>query len=250
MTTFDETVAAVGDVPFMTPKQGRRLWDHFGRFRPKLVFDIGTMYGASAVYMASAMKSFGIDGRVITVDSAQGERSSELDQWCRAFFEQTGVADIVEPVRIEHSSYAWWCMEQVAQRTTKTGRVRADVDFVYLDGAKSLTLDTTSVVFLAQVLRPGGWLLLDDIGWTHEEHPEHTPVIGLGNGATYHFSKDETVEPQLRRVFDLVVEQLPWFDRTYDDGWWGWARRKPSGFGRVRQELGRAVRNDRVSRRP
>src|SRR4051794_18210406 len=135
LPTFDETVAAVGDVPFMTQKQGRRLWEHFYKFRPRLVFDIGTMYGASAVYMASAMKAFQINGRVITVDSAQGERAGELDEWCRAFFETTGVSDIVEPVRIEHSSYAWWCMEQAALRTRR-GKVRGDVDFVYLDGAK------------------------------------------------------------------------------------------------------------------
>ena len=67
----------------------------------------------------------------------------------------------------EFSSYTWWLKEQVQARSDRAGNVEPAYDFVYLDGAKNWTIDGLAVVLIEKLLRPGGWLLMDDLPWTY-----------------------------------------------------------------------------------
>jgi len=229
---FRDLVERIGDVPWMTPTQGRRIWDHFLGARPLMALDIGTCYGTSAAYMAGAMRAIG-EGRVVTVDSAQFDDRSEAKQWCEVLWERCGVRDLIETIRIPHSSYVWWLMEQVAGRSDKRGNCEPVYDFVYLDGAKSLTVDTAAVIFVEQLLRPGGWLLVDDLDWRHEDHPALIPTVQYPDDVSYRFSSAEIAMPHLRAVFDMVVKRHPSFGNFVEqDGAWGWAQ-KVSGDRKV-----------------
>jgi len=225
---FAAVVDAIGDTPWMLPHQGRRVWDHLRQTRATDVLDIGTCYGVSAAYMAAALAANG-GGRVVTVDSGQFDEGSDVPGWCRQLWERCGVADVVEMVRIPHSNYAWWLMEQVAARSDRHGNCTPAYDFAYLDGAKWLALDTAAVVFTAQLLRPGGWLLMDDLDWSYEQHPELAPIVDLpGAGVSYRLSSAEIARPHLRAVYDLVVKHDPSFTSFIEqDGSWGWARKDP-----------------------
>lgn len=222
---FARLVELVADTPWMTPYQGRKVWDHIRTNRPEVLLDVGTCYGTSAAYMAGACKANGI-GRIVTVDSGQFDDQVDIVTWCRALWDRCEVGDLIEPVRISHSNYAWWLMEQVSKRT-KRGVCNPIYDFVYLDGAKWLTLDSAAVIFIEQLLRPGGWLLMDDLDWSYAEHPEHVPTVNYPQTQTsYSFSQDEMTEPHLRAVFDLVVKRHAAFtDFQEDDGQWGWAHK-------------------------
>lgn len=223
---FHQIVAAVADTPVMNPAQGRRIWDHFLRERPLVAVDIGTCYGTSAAYMAGAMKYAGC-GRVITVDSAQHDQESPARGWCIDLWHRAGVNDLIEMVRIPHSSYAWWALDQVRSASDEHGNVNPSWDFVYLDGAKTLTIDLTTVVLVEQLLRPGGWLLLDDLPWTFASARQFVPTTVLDNGERFTMSEDEIAQPHLQAIFDHVIRTHPNLGNFFvqDDGWWLWSQK-------------------------
>lgn len=250
---FDRLVSAIAGQPMMSPEQGRRIWDRFRETKPDLALDLGTYLGASAAYMAGAMRENG-KGRVITIDTAQ------IPEWndyavpaCNELWERCGVSDLIEHVRVADSYYAWWLLEQVRKQTDSRGVCTPLYDFVYLDGVKLLTVDGVCTVLIAQLLKPGGWLLLDDLRWTYREQPEFTPEVVLGSGARFTLSEAERSTAQIRAVFDHVVRPNPAFGNLSIefDGWWGWAQRvdgpagpppPPVGSGGFAAALRRRVR--------
>jgi predicted O-methyltransferase YrrM len=246
MSTFDrqfnDLAKRIQGVPWMTEIQGRRIWEHFRTTRPAIALDIGTCYGTSAAYMAGAMRALGA-GRVVTVDSGQFDDRSQAREWCEILWERCEVRDLIEVIRIPHSTYSWWLMEQTSARTDRTGNCDPIYDFVYLDGGKLLTLDASAVVFIEQLLKPGGWLLMDDLDWTYSAHPEGVPVVQYPDDVSYHLSDAEISTPHLRAVFDLVVKRHPNFSAFREqDGQWGWALKAPGAVKTVVIESGAAAR--------
>lgn len=93
-----------------------------------------------------------------------------------------------------------------------------------ISGAKSLTIDGVSVVLIERLLRPGGWLLLDDLDWTFD----HNRTAVQTDGVIYEMSAPELSQPHLRAVFELIVKGSPSFTRLcVMDGRWGWAQKQP-----------------------
>ena len=225
---FDELVGLIDGVPWMSRDQGWRVWEHFRTNRPVDVLDIGTCYGTSAAYMAGALRENGSGGRVVTVDSALFDDQADVKIWCQALWEKCGLTDMIEPVRITHSNYAWWLAEQVRRQTGPDCVCEPLFDFVYLDGAKWLPLDGVSVVLIATLLRPGGWLLMDDLDWRYANAGDGLPVVTQGENA-YPLSQKEIDTPHLRVVFDNVVRNHPSFTEFVDQGVWGWAKKGEQG---------------------
>ena len=136
-------------VPFMSPEQGRVVYDHVRATRPAEVLELGTAHGVGAAYMAAALADNGA-GRLTTVDF----QGSAYDPSPEQVLARAGVADRVEVVR-EFSSYTWWLKEQVQARSDAHGNCEPRFDFVYLDGAKNWTVDGLAVVLVEKLLRPG-----------------------------------------------------------------------------------------------
>jgi predicted O-methyltransferase YrrM len=203
----------------MSPEQGRLVYDHVRATRPAEVLELGTAHGVGAAYLAGALEDNGA-GRLTTVDFA----GASYDPPPEAVLARAGVAGRTRIVR-EFSSYTWWLKEQVQARADRAGNVEPLYDFVYLDGAKNWTIDGLAVVLVEKLLRPGGWLLLDDLDWTYAQDPGREATDGV---AHRELSERERTEPHLRAVFDLIVAQHPSFtDIRVQDEWWGWARKAP-----------------------
>jgi predicted O-methyltransferase YrrM len=204
---FADVERAVAGVPFMSPWQGRRVYDHLREANARDVLELGTAHGASAAYMAAAVAANG-GGRVTTVDRFRFEGPSPEETLGRA-----GLLDAVELVRVPDSSYDWW----LAQRL-RAGAESA-FDFCYLDGAHDLHVDGVAVVLVERLLRPGGWLLLDDLDWTY--------ATGSFAGPP-ELSEAERTTPHVRIVWDEIVKAHPSFtELREEDGAWGWARKAP-----------------------
>ena len=61
-----EKMAEKGFVPSIGPIKGRIIKDTIKRYRPKDILEIGTLYGYSAILMASTLS--GSDGKVVTIE--------------------------------------------------------------------------------------------------------------------------------------------------------------------------------------
>jgi predicted O-methyltransferase YrrM len=230
---FDDVARAVAGVPFMSPEQGRLVYDHVRATRPAEVLELGTAHGVGAAYLAAGLEDNGA-GRLTTVDFA----GAAYDPPPEAVLARAGVAARVQVVR-EFSSYTWWLKEQVQARSDRAGNVEPLYDFVYLDGAKHWTIDGLAVVLVEKLLRPGGWLLMDDLDWTYAQDPGREATDGIVHRE---LSERERSEPHLRAVFDLIVAQHPSFtDVRVQDEWWGWARKAPGEPRRYSVETSRPL---------
>jgi predicted O-methyltransferase YrrM len=230
---FDDVARAVAGVPFMSPEQGRLVYDHVRATRPAEVLELGTAHGVGAAYLAAGLEDNGA-GRLTTVDFA----GAAYDPPPEAVLARAGVAARVQVVR-EFSSYTWWLKEQVQARSDRAGNVEPLYDFVYLDGAKNWTIDGLAVVLVEKLLRPGGWLLMDDLDWTYAQDPGREATDGIVHRE---LSAPERSEPHLRAVFELIVAQHPSFtDVRVQDEWWGWARKAPGEPRRYTVETSRPL---------
>ena len=217
---FEDVAARVAGIPFMTPELGRRVYDHVRSTEPAAVLELGTAHGVSAAYMAAALEANG-EGELTTVDHA----GAAYDPPPEAVLERAGLAHRVRIVR-EHSSYNWFLKQEVERASDQAGNTTPRYDFCYLDGAKNFNVDGLAVVLIEKLLRPGGWLLMDDLEWTYENNPW---ILPAGDGHPLGpLSESERTEPHLRAVFELVVKQHPSFSRfRREDEWYGWAQKLP-----------------------
>src|SRR5438270_876804 len=105
--------------------------------------------------------------------------------------------------------------------------VAARVDGIpFMSPALGRRVDDHAVVLIEKLLRPGGWLLMDDLEWTYEDNPW---IVPSGDGHPLGpLSESERTEPHLRAVFELVVKPHPSFSRfRREDEWYGWAQKIP-----------------------
>ena len=218
-----EAVADVVDQvpqPHISRHNGRILYDHVRTTRPEGVLELGTAHGVSGAYIAAALEANG-HGQLTTVDSS-------------AFFgwESPTPQELLASLGLRHrvvldrsySTYTWFLKEEIEARTDEHGNCDPAYDFCFLDGSKNWSTDGLAVFLIEKLLRPGGWLLLDDLDWTFS---------GLGGKAQMHYwvalphlTERELREPHMRAVFDLILRQHPAFgDFRIQDGTWGWARK-------------------------
>ncbi len=208
---------AVAELPYMSPDQGRRVYDHVRATRPLAILELGTGHGVSAAYMAAALAD-NEAGHLTTVDF----EGSSCDPDPESILARAGVADRVTVVR-RYSSYTWWLKEEVEARSDADGNCAPAYDFIYIDGAKNWNIDGLAVVLAEKLLRADGWLLLDDLDWTYDLDPGRTATDGIVHRE---LSPPERREPHMRAVWNLLVCQHPAFtELIVEDDWWGWAHK-------------------------
>jgi predicted O-methyltransferase YrrM len=221
-TTFEAVEQATAGVPNMSPDEGRSIYRHLVDSGARDVLELGTAHGVSAAYMAAAMVETG--GRVVTVDHVVP--TARRDPAPDVVLDRAGVTHLVERVLVRDSSYTWWLKEQVERRSDGAGNVEPAFDFCYLDGAHNWTIDGMSVFLVEKLLRPLGWLLLDDLPWKYDDA---SSSFGPGQGPdALGLSEEEQREPHVQAVFDLVVRQHPSFTTfRVQNEVWGWAQKNP-----------------------
>ncbi len=219
---FEQVAAAVEGIPYMSPTLGRRVYDHVRRTRPERVLELGSAHGVGAAYMAAALEANGV-GELTTVDHG----GARFDPAPAEVLGRAGLAQRVQIVRA-HSSYNWFLIDEVAAASDADGNCEPRYDFCYLDGCKNLNVDGLAVILIEKLLRPGGWLLMDDLEWTYAANPRVAPPAGDGRPLGP-LSEAELTEPHLLKVFELIVAQHPAFTRiVHEDAWFGWAQKDPS----------------------
>ena len=249
---FDEAARIVGGipVPHTSARRGRVLYEHIRGSRPENLLELGTARGGSAVFMAAALEANGA-GHLTSVDST---RWQWLDPAPLEVLEEAGLSNWVTLDK-RFSTYTWFLKSEIEKRLDAAGSAHPEYDFIFLDGSKNWSTDGLTVVLAERLLRPGGWLLLDDLGWNYEKHceaPTHYEI------EIDKLSDEERIKPHLRAVFNLLVRTNPAFDQfVIQDNWWGWARKSPHVSRRTRggvlsgryEARGVRARSRQISRR-
>ena len=159
------------------------------------------------MYIASALEANG-HGHLTSVDvPASQERvptASEL-------LERAGLADRVSIV-IEPTSYTWFLHKMFRERAGDSG-IDPVYDFVFIDGAHTWDVDGFAFLLVDRLLKPGGWILFDDLYWRMDA--ERWPEV----------PEEERSIAQVCEVWDLLVRTHPEYDEMRTDGSWGWAHK-------------------------
>jgi predicted O-methyltransferase YrrM len=231
---FEAVAASVEGTPFMTPALGRRVYDHIRRARPGHALELGTAHGVSAAYIAGALEANG-DGHLTTVDHGGAAYEPAPEQ----VLARAGLSHRVTIVRA-NSSYNWFLKQQIEQASDAAGNCAPRYDFCYLDGSKNWNIDGLAVVLVEKLLRPNGWLLMDDLEWTYQDNrwiAPHEDGRPLGP-----MSDSERTEPHLLAVFELIVKQHPSFTHFIrEDEWYGWAQKRATAERRYELATSRPV---------
>ncbi len=93
-------------------------------------------------------------------------------------------------------------------------------DFCYLDGAHTWDVDGFAFLLLDRLMKPGGWVLFDDLDWSLAEDPDVKP----GD-----LPEEERLARQVRLVWDLLVVPHPNYGLLREDGMWGYAQKLREG---------------------
>jgi predicted O-methyltransferase YrrM len=220
---FEDAARLVEAVPapHIPASRGRVLYDHIRRHRPENLLELGTARGGSALFMAAALEANGC-GHLTSVDSSRWNWRNPTP---REVIGRSGLAPWISLDK-RFSTYTWFLKTELESHRDGSGAVAPEYDFVFLDGAKYWSTDGLAVVLIEKLLRPGGWLLLDDLGWTYEKHTSQGRHYEI---EVAKLSEQERAQPHLRAVFDLLIRPNPAFDTfLVQDGWWGWARKSPN----------------------
>jgi predicted O-methyltransferase YrrM len=207
-----EEVVAQIPYPEHDPIFGRMLGQFVRHIGPCEVLELGTGHGGSACWLATGLLLNG-GGTLTTIDRDTAPAVEQL-------LKSAGVADMTRIVRASRS-YTQELMHLI-QANTADNRCNPQFDFCFVDGAHNWDTDGFAFFLVEKLLRPGGWLVFDDLAWTYENTLRLSPVDAE---VARLMSPEERSTPQIRDVFELLVRQHPGFDVVRQFRFHGWARK-------------------------
>jgi predicted O-methyltransferase YrrM len=200
----------MGDVPYMSLDRANYLARFIGENGVKSILELGFAHGASTCYFAAMMERTNGEG-VVTIDlaSARHRRPNLVDLLAR-----TGLSDQVKAYH-EPTSYTWRLMKLLEQDP------RPSFDFCYVDGEHTWSSDGLAFFLVDRLLRPGGWIVFDDLNWRHSASRAHHLKAQA-------MPEEERNTRQVSKVFDLLVKQHPQYHSFFEANGMGFAQKLAS----------------------
>lgn len=228
---FDEVAEYVGDIPYIRPSKGKIIYDFIRKSKPEKCLELGFYHGSSSCYIAAAMQENGV-GHLTTIDRTD---ALDLKPTIHDLLENLGFEDYVTPV-VAEKSYNWELMK-IIENNSYGNSLEPLYDFCFIDGAHSWETDGFAFLLCSKLLKPGGWILFDDMGFRFNDTIENQEEATSEYLAS--LTEEEKHTPQIEKVFLLLVMQHLDFEDAFIDGAWGWARKKET----VSNELNNAQKN-------
>jgi predicted O-methyltransferase YrrM len=194
----------VGDLPYMSLKQASVITEFIQENNVSSILELGFFHGVSTCYMAAALEEIG-GGSIVTIDLHSAEKRQPNIE---LLLKKCGYLDMVE-FYYEPASYNWRLMKLIEENNTT-------FDLCYLDGGHDWYNTGLAFFLVDKLLRPGGWIIFDDLDWTME-HIE----------ASWATRKplEERTTPQVRKVWELLVKTHPNYTNFREEGSWGYAQK-------------------------
>ncbi len=196
----DEVERGLGSfeyAPLTSPAVGRLLYEFALSPVAVDILELGTAHGTSTAYLAAALDEKG-GGRVTTIDRPKVlERTPNVHDVLGAL----GLAPWVSAIQAPSYNRA---LMQLLEAQTVDGATEPCFDLAFIDGAHTWETDALAFLLVDRLLRPGRWLVLDDIAWSLGGSPalrDTERVRELG--------EEERDEEQMRKVVDLLIRTNP-----------------------------------------
>ncbi len=200
----------VRGLPFMTIGQAERLTTLMLDNGCTRVLELGIMHGVSTCYLAAALDGTGRDWSITSIDNMTAiDRKPNVEQ----LLDELGLRERVT-VHYETSSYIWRLMKLIEEHPEPI------FDLCYLDGAHNWPDDGFAFFLVDRLLRPGGWIVLDDIDWSYAT----SPALSRTDFVTAMPEEQRTMQ-QVRKVFDLLVKRHPSYGEFSVSDGWGFAQK-------------------------
>jgi predicted O-methyltransferase YrrM len=207
----EEAVAGVPR-PEHDPVFSRALAEFIRHIGAREVLELGTGHGGSACWLATGIRLNGA-GTLTTIDRGTAPDVAQL-------LKSAEVDDITRVVRTPRSYISE--LMRLIQANTADDRCDPQFDFCFVDGAHNWDTDGFAFFLVEKLLRPGGWLVFDDLDWTYASTVSLAPVDAEVASL---MSPEERSTRQIRDVFELLVRQHPGFDVVRQFRHHGWARK-------------------------
>lgn len=199
----------LGDLPWMSLEQGVRLTDFVRNHGITTILELGFYHGVSTCYLAAAIADR-IGGRLVTIDKP---KVRELQPNVEQLLNRLGLTNRVD-LHFEPAGYLWRLMKMLEQDPTPR------FDFCYIDGAHQWTVDGFAFFLVDRLLKPGGWILFDDLDWTVGSHPHSANADWAKD-----LSEEERTTPQVRKIYELLVKPHPGYHSFHVEDGWAFARK-------------------------
>jgi len=175
--------------------------------------ELGTGHGATTCIIAAALDEIG-GGCVTTIDMLVREPIG-----VRVLAQHVGLTQYIKVIA-DSVGYNWHLGEMIGRQTV-AGVCSPCLDFCFLDGAHEWGVDALASFLVAKLLRPGAWLILDDLDFKLRGCQPGWETVFAGR------SDKELDTCQVGQVFNLVLRQHPGFADfiVTDGGRTGWGRR-------------------------
>jgi predicted O-methyltransferase YrrM len=208
--TPDEIRSVVKDIPITSPARGLQIYNFIRKHRLTRSLELGFAHGVGSVWIGGAVSSLG-GGSVVAVDD---ESALKRTPNAKDLIAEAGLDSIVT-LHFEPLGYTWHLKREMARYLAEP------FDFVFLDGAHTWDTDGFAFFLVEKMLKPGGWILFDDLDWTFSSSPSLKDLP-----STFAMRPEARDEPQIKAVWEKLVLPHPGFCNATTDGTWGWVKKK------------------------
>lgn len=167
--------------------------------------ELGFAHGVSSCYLATILNESG-GGHLTTIDLKSAKnRKPNIEELLNKLNLQEYVS-----VYYEYESYNWRLMKFIEENDEPI------FDFCYIDGAHDWNVDGFAFLLVDKLLKPGGWIIFDDMDWSFGSSPSMRNIPRVSN-----MPDDVKNTPHVAKVFDLLVRTNPDYGNfeITDFGW-------------------------------
>lgn len=155
-------------------------------------------------------------GHLTTIDlkTAKTQRNPNIEE----LLDKLELNEYVTPY-FENKSYTWRLMKLIEENPDPI------FDFCYIDGAHDWYNDGFAFLLVDKLLKPGGWIIFDDLTWTFATSPSLKNTDYVKN-----MTDEEKNTPQIKKVFDILVKKNENYHNFSVIKDWGIAQKKKKSF--------------------